>query len=65
MYIGGQSLTPEHNYFEVEILDKRVESTICLGVCSRDQNMDVLPGTTSDCVAFYIESGRFDKKKLV
>jgi hypothetical protein len=49
---------PEHNYFEIEILDKGIESTICLGVCPRDQNMDVQPGSTSDCVAFYIESGR-------
>jgi len=57
-YIGGHSLTPEHNYFEIEILDKGIESTICLGVCSKDQNMDVQPGSTSDCVAFYIESGR-------
>ncbi|XP_059468342.1 SPRY domain-containing protein 3-like isoform X2 [Neocloeon triangulifer] len=57
MYIAGQPLTPEHNYFEIEILDKGVESTICLGVCPRDQSMDVQPGTTADGVAFYIESG--------
>ena len=55
IYVGGKVLSPEANYFEVDILDKGTSSihlTFSIGVVSRLFSLDSLPGRVNDSFAF-------------
>ena len=55
IYVGGKVLSPEANYFEVDILDKGTSSihlTFSIGVVSRLFSLDSMPGRVNDSFAF-------------
>merc|ERR1712110_699200 len=54
VYVSGRTLSPESNYFEVEILDKGASShlTLSIGIVSRLFSLDNLPGRVNDSFAF-------------
>lgn len=53
VYVSGRVLSPESNYFEIEILDKGASHlTLSIGVVSQMFSMDNLPGRVNDSYAF-------------
>jgi len=53
VYVSGRTLSPECNYFEVEIIEKGASHlTISIGIVSRLFSMDNLPGRINDSFAF-------------
>ena len=55
IYVGGKVLSPEANYFEVDVLDKGTSSihlTFSIGLVSRLFSLDSLPGRVNDSLAF-------------
>ena len=56
VYVSGKILSPEANYFEVDILEKGASSlhlTFSIGIVSRLFSLECLPGRVNDSVAFY------------
>lgn len=38
VYIGEMPISPDHNYFEIEILDMGAQGAICIGEYPRDRH---------------------------
>jgi len=58
VYIAAQPLTPDHNYFEVELLDTGVSCGIAVGLVPPRYPLDKHPGCLEDSVAYHLEDGK-------
>ncbi|CAL1291002.1 unnamed protein product [Larinioides sclopetarius] len=61
MYVAAEPLTPEHNYFEIEIVDPGVESNIVVGLVSAKHPLDQYPGWIPDSVGYHVGDGRMTR----
>lgn len=41
VYIGEMPISPDHNYFEIEILDMGAQGAICIGEYHRDHHVSL------------------------
>ena len=67
VYVSGKVLSPEANYFEVDILDKgaSLHLTFSIGIVSRLFSLESLPGRVNDSYAFYPGDGFLFRGKEV
>ncbi|KAK6191440.1 hypothetical protein SNE40_003129 [Patella caerulea] len=67
VYIAPAPLTPQDNYFEVEILDSGIQSgaPICIGLAPYKYSLDDLPGTRYFSIGFHAEDGKIHKSREV
>ncbi|KAF8771023.1 SPRY domain-containing protein 3-like isoform X1 [Argiope bruennichi] len=57
MYVAAEPLTPERNYFEIEIVDPGVENNIVVGLVSAKHPLDQYPGWIPDSVGYHVGDG--------
>lgn len=61
VYIAAQPLSPDHNYFEVEVLDTGLSCGIAIGLVPQKYPLDKQPGCLVDSVAYHLEDGKLYK----
>ncbi|XP_013390022.1 SPRY domain-containing protein 3 isoform X2 [Lingula anatina] len=61
VYIAAQPFTPEHNYFEIEILDTGDAGAIAVGLVHPRYPLDRQPGWNTDSVAYHADDGKLFK----
>ncbi|KAK8387456.1 hypothetical protein O3P69_018191 [Scylla paramamosain] len=61
VYIGEMPISPDHNYFEIEILDMGAQGAICIGLCSAKYPLHKLPGWAVDSVGYHADDGKLYK----
>ncbi|GFV79406.1 SPRY domain-containing protein 3 [Trichonephila clavipes] len=57
VYVAAEPLTPEHNYFEIEIVDPGVENNIVVGLVSAKHPLDQYPGWIPDSIGYHVGDG--------
>lgn len=57
VYVAAEPLSPERNYFEIEINDIGVDSSICVGLVSAKHPLDQYPGWIPDSIGFHTGDG--------
>lgn len=58
LYIAASPLTPEHNYFEVEILDTGIIGAIGVGLVPYNYSLEAQPGWNPESVGYHADNGR-------
>ncbi|GAB1605036.1 SPRY domain-containing protein 3-like isoform X1 [Argonauta hians] len=61
VYMGADSLTQDRNYFEIEILDGGLQSTIAIGLGPSWYPLDCQPGWKVDSIGYHADDGRLYK----
>ncbi|GAB6026660.1 SPRY domain-containing protein 3, variant 2 [Chamberlinius hualienensis] len=61
VYVAAQPLSPDHNYFEIEIVDTGVCGGITLGLVPQKYPLDKPPGWFDDSIGFHVEDGHLYK----
>ncbi|KAK2144810.1 hypothetical protein LSH36_729g02038 [Paralvinella palmiformis] len=61
LYIAANPLTPEHSYFEVEILDTGIMGAIGVGLVPYRYSLDAQPGLNSESVGYHADNGKLFK----
>lgn len=58
LYVMGETLSPEKNYFEVEILDSGASSGLNIGLVTAQHPLNEPPGFVADSVGVQTSDGK-------
>lgn len=61
IYIAADPLKPEHNYFEIDIVDAGVLGNIAIGLVSPKHPLDQFPGWVPNSIGYHAGNGRLFK----
>jgi len=61
MYVAAHPLTPENNYFEVDVLDLGTLGAIGVGLVPASYDLDKQPGWGKDSIGYHGDDGRLFK----
>uniref|UniRef100_T1IP15 B30.2/SPRY domain-containing protein n=1 Tax=Strigamia maritima TaxID=126957 RepID=T1IP15_STRMM len=61
VYVGAQPLSPDHNYFEIELIDTGMAATISIGLVPIRFPLDKRPGCFAHSVGYHADDGRLYK----
>ncbi|XP_077978116.1 SPRY domain-containing protein 3-like [Glandiceps talaboti] len=61
LYIAAEPLTPDHSYYEVELIDTGELGTIGVGLVHKDYKLERQPGWVADSIGYHADDGKLFK----
>ncbi|XP_066266186.1 SPRY domain-containing protein 3-like [Branchiostoma lanceolatum] len=61
VFVSSQPITPDRNYFEIDIIDSGLLSTIAIGLVPLNYRLDHQPGWGVDSVGYHADDGKLYK----